>query len=147
MNVELVIYKTEAECRTLEIQQNIPILGTKKKIAAKFKKNGKSQRECSIITRELMSLPFLPRSLVTTTFGVELQLEVEEEEVAAWIVKAGTKIRRWSSGQEGEYGEEEREICAIGDVLRREDCRRTAITKFSNTRSHLLLLYYFWKLS
>lgn len=89
MNVELVIYKTEAECRTLEIQQNIPILGTKKKIAAKFKKNGKSQRECSI-TRELMSLPFLPRSLVTTTFGVELQLEVE----AAWIVKAGTKIRR-----------------------------------------------------
>lgn len=49
------------------------------------------------VTRELMSLPFLPRSLVTTTFGVELQLEVEgEEEVAAaaWIVKAGTKIRR-----------------------------------------------------
>lgn len=42
-----------------------------------------------------MSLPFLPRSLVTTTFGVELQLEVEEEEeAAALIVKAGTKIRR-----------------------------------------------------
>lgn len=38
MNVELVIYKTEAECRTLEIQQNIPILGTKKKSQQNLRK-------------------------------------------------------------------------------------------------------------
>ena len=47
-------------------------------------------------TRELMSLPFLPRSLVTTTLGVEFELEIdeEEEEEEAWILEATTKIRR-----------------------------------------------------
>lgn len=49
-----------------------------------------------------MSLPFLPRSLVTTTLGVEFELEIDEEEEEAWMLEATAKIRRWISGQEGE---------------------------------------------
>lgn len=56
-----------------------------------------------------MSLPFLPRSLVTTTFGFELEIDVEddddddeEDEVdEAPIEEDGEEIRRRSCRQEG----------------------------------------------
>ena len=63
-------------------------------------------------TRALMSLPFLPRSLVTTTLGLEFGVEDEDDEEAASNLRVERKIlRRCSCGQdeeEVEGGERER---------------------------------------
>lgn len=78
-------------------------------------------------TRESTSLPFLPRSLVTTTFG----LESEAEE--ARILFKWRSSRLWSRGREvtvaGNGGESERrESGAIGNVLAREKLERQQMT-------------------
>lgn len=44
------------------------------------------------ITRALMSFPFLPRSLVTTTLGFEVKVKAEEDE-EAWSFEEKPKIR------------------------------------------------------
>jgi hypothetical protein len=65
-----------------------------------------------------MSLPFLPRSLVTTTLGAEFEVEDAEAEV----LRDGEKNRRWScrheEEEESEGAREKGETGgAIGDVL------------------------------
>lgn len=64
---------------------------TSKQIADKV-----TSTERKTSTRALMSLPFLPRSLVTTTLGEEVEAEEskEEEEEEARILKVERKPRR-----------------------------------------------------
>ena len=84
-------------------------------------------------TRALMSLPFLPRSLVTTTLGAEFEVEDAEAEV----LRDGEKNRRWScrheEEEESEGAREKGETGdAIGDVLNWETRPKLpAVTKLS----------------
>lgn len=45
------------------------------------------------ITRALMSFPFLPRSLVTTTFGAEFDEEAIEAEEIEVVAEQGSVLR------------------------------------------------------